>query len=533
MGEQADGAATGQAGGAATGQAESTGDRDAGPGEGVRGPSLKGRFAVAVALTVVFYVLAIGIGLGLIALPILGWIELHHGNIWLTLFMIVAGFTVLRAIVPRRQPFNEPGLRIEPDAQPRLTEMITSVARATGQDPPHEVYANLDVNAGVTQVGGGLRGHTRRVLVLGLPLLRFLTVAELRAVLAHEFGHYAGGDTRIGSWTYRTRAVIGYTIASLHDEDSWGMRIVQRPFIWYGNAFLRITNAISRRQEFAADAWAARVAGRDANVSALRKLHRLAPAYDAYWAEEVAPVLQAGAVPPFGTGFARFVAVPHIAEACDKSLEQELGQAKTDPYSSHPNLAERLAAAEALPAGEGNGDESPAITLVDGPEELERATLDHRAKRVGAKPPEPVAWESVGERVYRPMYEQAVAKHGAVLEGVTTATFAAAASDPGAIARRAFGEGVRENTYPSVLTTLGSGLVLALLDQGWTLDAEIGRPVAVRRGDQQLEPFALVNDLVSGEVSAARWDEMRAELGIEDAPLAAARRVEEAVAETA
>ena len=37
------------------------------------GPSLAGRIAAAIALTIGFYLLALVIGLGLIAVPILGW----------------------------------------------------------------------------------------------------------------------------------------------------------------------------------------------------------------------------------------------------------------------------------------------------------------------------------------------------------------------------------------------------------------------------------------------------------------------------
>jgi len=37
---------------------------------------------------------------------------------------------------------------------------------------------------------------SRRVMGLGLPLLQILTVAQFRAVLPHEFGHYYGADTR-------------------------------------------------------------------------------------------------------------------------------------------------------------------------------------------------------------------------------------------------------------------------------------------------------------------------------------------------
>ena len=42
-------------------------------------------------------------------------------------------------------------------------------------------------------------------MLVGLPLLQLVTERGLRAVIAHEYGHYAGGDTRLGPWIYRTR----------------------------------------------------------------------------------------------------------------------------------------------------------------------------------------------------------------------------------------------------------------------------------------------------------------------------------------
>jgi len=41
-------------------------------------------------------------------------------------------------------------------------------------------------------------------MVIGLPLMQIMTVSQMRAVLAHEFGHYYGGDTKLGPWVYRT-----------------------------------------------------------------------------------------------------------------------------------------------------------------------------------------------------------------------------------------------------------------------------------------------------------------------------------------
>src|SRR2546430_16869096 len=80
---------------------------------------------------------------------------------------------------------------------------------------PTEVSLVADVNAFVTTRGGFMGFGSRRVMGLGLPLLQTLGVRELRAVLAHEFGHYHGGDTKLGPWIYKTRAAIGRTLQGL------------------------------------------------------------------------------------------------------------------------------------------------------------------------------------------------------------------------------------------------------------------------------------------------------------------------------
>jgi hypothetical protein len=67
------------------------------------GPSLAGRFAAAIALTVGFYLLALALAAGLLAAAILPWVLSGHGNLWVTLTGLVLGVTIVVAIVPRRR----------------------------------------------------------------------------------------------------------------------------------------------------------------------------------------------------------------------------------------------------------------------------------------------------------------------------------------------------------------------------------------------------------------------------------------------
>ena len=177
-------------------------------------PSLAGRFAAAIALTIGFYVLALVLSIGLLALAIVPWFTPAPQNIWLSVTALVLGGSILIAIFPRRLQFTEPGPRITEADEPRLIGLIAEEAEAVGESVPEAVYLTMEINAAVMQ-----RSRTHRVMIVGIPLLQILTERQLRGVIAHEFGHYSGGDTRLGPWIYRTRETIGRTIAQLSDDD--------------------------------------------------------------------------------------------------------------------------------------------------------------------------------------------------------------------------------------------------------------------------------------------------------------------------
>src|SRR5829696_873524 len=155
---------------------------------GPAGPSLAGRFAAAIALTIGFYVLALVLAIGLFAIAILPWVLDGPHNIWLTVTALVLGGSILVAIVPRRLRFEAPGLRVTREEQPRLHELVAREADAAGEPHPDDVYLTMEANAAVTQAS-----RTLRVLIVGIPLMHILSERELRGVLAHEFGHYTGG----------------------------------------------------------------------------------------------------------------------------------------------------------------------------------------------------------------------------------------------------------------------------------------------------------------------------------------------------
>jgi heat shock protein HtpX len=479
------------------------------------GPPLAWRLAAAIALTVGFYALALFVAGALLAVAILPWVLGTGSNVWVTLTCLVLGVTILVAIVPRRRRLEPHGVRVTEAGQPRLHAMIGEEARATGARAPDEVYATLEANAAVADARG------RRVMLVGVPLLHILSERGLRGIIAHEFGHYAGGDTRLGPWTWRTYDGVARTIERLTGEgdEGWTRKAVRLPFIWYGRAFMRITAGIKRRQELAADRMAASRAGRDTYAAALRRIHAYGPAFEAYWEQEVATVLSAGRRPPVVAGFATYLRSDTIDRAASSFLEQ-LTQEETGRYDSHPSLSERLAGLEACEPGPPD-DSPPALALLRDPEALERDLLATLVHPEAAELPE-LGWDDVGREVYLARARALSAEHAAALGGATVGELGDLARDLARIAgplRRYVPDLPAEAAADFAATLLAEALLVALADDGWAVEAALGEPVVACREGERLEPFNVVTSLRDDAGAAAAWRERAESLRIAALPL--------------
>ncbi|MGA3327677.1 MAG: M48 family metallopeptidase, partial [Terriglobia bacterium] len=248
--------------------------------------------ALAAVLIVGFYTLTLALATACVYLPYL-MLTAHDGAGLQVILLFITGVamagTMLWSLVPRREKFTPPGPRLKAAQHPRLFAEIDRLATSLNEPAPQEVYLIPDLNAFVAEPGG--RGH--RIMGLGLPLLQILTVSRFRAVLAHEFAHYYGGDTRLGPWVYKTRAAMVRTLLGLGRPSAvlnavtrfalarLAYFVVTRVMMAYWNLFLRITQLISRRQEYRADELACSVAGSRALIEGLQDIHRGAAALSA------------------------------------------------------------------------------------------------------------------------------------------------------------------------------------------------------------------------------------------------------------
>jgi Zn-dependent protease with chaperone function len=405
--------------------------------------------------------------------------------------------------------------------QPGLVQEVAAVAAAAGQDPPAEIVLTLDANAAVCELGAAPLRPGRRVLYLGLPLLAALSREQFRAVLAHEFGHYAAGDTRLGAWLWRTRQMMCRTIVAVREGGSLPHRAVSRPLIAYGNAFVRVTEAISRRQELAADRLAASLAGRSATSSALRRIGAIAEEWHAFWRASALPLVAGGHMPPLAAGFAQMLETPESLMHVERLVEDRLAGEKPDPFSSHPTLRERLDNLAAIPDGRKRlvTREEPALWLVAELDLVEArllAALD--GERAGTLAP--IGWDEAAADALVPAARERLAAAPDALEGVIAGAPPCTPAELDRLAERlAAGSGDRDARLAATAAHIVDALTVALVDAGWMPACRPGEPLSLSRGEHMLLPGPLVRALCQGRVAAPEWWDQAVGMGIERVPL--------------
>jgi len=476
-------------------------------------PSLAKRALLAVALMVGFYLLALGLVGLLIFIPYAEWTYGGRLHVQLGAGCVVLAGMILWLIVPRVDRFAAPGPRLEASRHPQLFAELSRIAQTVGQAMPAEVYLTAEANAWVSQRGGVMGLGSRRVMGLGLPLLQLLTVSQLRAVLAHEFGHYHGGDTKLGPWIYQTRYTIARTIRGV-GERSW----LQGIFVWYWNIFMQATRSISRQQEFTADKLAAQKVGSQPLVTALRSIHGADDAFAHFWRTEMAPALKAGFCPPVAAGFACFMQAAPITETLARNLEQEIEKSEANPYDTHPPLRDRIAAVQNFPPGREAVEDPPAISLLSGVLDLERQLL---AKLVGEehlRGLRRVSWAEVGTQMYQPLWVSLAREHARALAGLTPQSFPELAGELEGFGRRLAkangGTLSVDEAIDFTAAVVGAALAVSLINQGWMVQAAPGDTISLRRGEEVLEPFDVLHRLAAGKLDPEVWRQRCQALGI-------------------
>lgn len=186
--------------------------------------------------------------------------------------------------------------------QPRLFEFLRRLCAEARCHFPGAVYLSSDVNAAVFYPRSvlSLIVPRRKNLLIGLGLVNALNVSELKAVLAHEFGHFSQSSMKLGQYVYVANEVVRDIVFT---RDTWDELLVKwrsidlrlsfpawilTGVLWAIRAVLKLlfklvnfaNLSLSRQMEFDADLRAAALTGSDALISALWKSERAGLAFN-------------------------------------------------------------------------------------------------------------------------------------------------------------------------------------------------------------------------------------------------------------
>ena len=188
--------------------------------------------------------------------------------LWIPLALVGIVLRSLWITIPEPE-----GKELSREHAPALFDLIGEITQALRVPKVHHVILSDEFNAAVVQVPQfGMFGWLRNYVVVGLPLLRALSPAEFRAVLAHEVGHLSGKHGRFSGWIYSLRRSWNEVLFRVLQERHYASFLFV-PFIkWYAPYMSAYSFVLARAQERHADDYAVEWAGKEVAATMLVRL---------------------------------------------------------------------------------------------------------------------------------------------------------------------------------------------------------------------------------------------------------------------
>lgn len=258
---------------------------------------------LAIVLFMVTYVVIFSLVIGLTALCVSAGIALVAAAPGVITLLLGIGLASLGGLVlvfllkfmsTSRKVDRSHLYEVKEADEPRLFRMIQEIVEEVGTTFPKRVYLSAEVNASVFYDSSfwSMFLPVRKNLLIGLGLLNTITEEELKAILAHEFGHFSQKTMKVGSYVYNVNQII---FNLLYDNESYE-RLIQRwsgisgyisffvslavliieGIQWVLRQLYGVVNknymALSREMEFHADEIAATITGYEPLKSSLLRM---------------------------------------------------------------------------------------------------------------------------------------------------------------------------------------------------------------------------------------------------------------------
>ncbi|HEV2122658.1 MAG TPA: M48 family metallopeptidase [Chloroflexota bacterium] len=240
------------------------------------------------------------------------------------------------------------GVPITADEQPRVWAFVQDLAASMHATPPQQIVVGLEPNffvthARVAHLDGEVRGRT---LFLSLSFCRILSAEELKAIVAHELGHFQGWDTRFSEVFYPVYRGAVESLVSLRSEMSEGISglplypaysVLQ----FFLDSFAEAEARLQRTRELAADRCSVAATDAQTMASALVKVH----GFHRYWRRAIVVLRDNIASAKKDLNVSRDFAEAAAEHKDSWWMRHDLDQEEPPhPTDSHPPLSRRLQA---------------------------------------------------------------------------------------------------------------------------------------------------------------------------------------------
>lgn len=258
---------------------------------------------VSIILFIVTYVVLIFLAIAFIVLcGILGYAlvttSLHTITVMVSIGLLSMGILILiflvKFVFKKHVTDRSHLIEITAVQEPALFLLIEEIVKEVKTDFPQKIYLSADVNASVFYDSSfwSMFLPVKKNLQIGIGLINTVSVIELKAVLAHEFGHFSQRTMKVGSYVYNMNQII-YNM--LYENESYtsvaekwaawsnivsifvmlAVKVVSG-IQWILQKIYEIINlsymSLSREMEFHADEVAAHVAGSQPLIASLLRM---------------------------------------------------------------------------------------------------------------------------------------------------------------------------------------------------------------------------------------------------------------------
>lgn len=239
---------------------------------------------------------------------LLQFVEHNRSSIYIIILFVLIVFVAIILLVFimmfffRKFTVDRSGwVEIFKDEQPKLFEIIESISKEIETNFPQKVYLGSGVEAMVFYDSNfrNLFFPSKENLMIGLGLVNSMNESELKAILAHEFGHFTQKSLNVYSYVYIENQII---YKMLIDEEFyqtllhkflvigrfyWIVIYYSRAIRWILRKAYEVVSksymSLSREMEFHADEVSAKVSGSIPAVSALLRTGLAGDSFNYLW----------------------------------------------------------------------------------------------------------------------------------------------------------------------------------------------------------------------------------------------------------